>query len=91
MARRLVRMSPPFTSRSVILDNATGTGIVIEETQNHVSSGHPESDMKIPVFAVDATKSMVDYLNNKIEQNQAYNALAESASSEDLYCSVGTA
>lgn len=70
VARKLMSMSPPFTSNSKILDNATGTGIVIEEIQNHISFANPSNDIRIPVIAADAAQPMIDNLNAKLKHAQ---------------------
>jgi len=70
IARQLMSMSPTFTNNSKILDNATGTGIVIEEIQNHISSANPSNNIRIQVIAADAAQPMIDNLNAKLKHAQ---------------------
>lgn len=63
IARKLILMSPPFTDDSKVLDNATGTGIVIEEIQRTLSGGRTQ----VPVIAADAAQPMIDNLNAKVD------------------------
>lgn len=68
IAKHLMTLSPPFTKESFVLDNATGTGIVIEEIQKHISASAPSasSSFKVPVLATDASEAMINFLNTKI-------------------------
>lgn len=71
IARKLMSLSPPFNHSSRVLDNATGTGFVVEELQRHISSTLPSSDIKIPVVATDAAPTMIQYLDAKIARMKA--------------------
>lgn len=68
IAKHLMTLSPPFTKDSFVLDNATGTGIVIEEIQKHISASTPSasSSFKVPILATDASEAMISFLNTKI-------------------------
>lgn len=76
VARKVMSMSPPFTNNSKVLDNATGTGIVVEEIQKHISATNPNSNshIQIPVIAADAAQPMIDHLNAKLKHVEANNA-----------------
>lgn len=65
VAKRLIEQSPPFSSESVVLDNACGTGVVTEEIQAHLEA---QSDIKVRVYAADAAPQMVQVLKSKAEQ-----------------------
>lgn len=72
IARQLATISPPLDSNSVILDNACGTGIVIEELQKHLSS--ISSSVKPQVIAADASAAMIDALQGKLKRAKADDA-----------------
>lgn len=74
IAQKLISVSPPFTSSSKILDNATGTGIMLEEIQKHISSTDSSSTLKLPVVAADVAPAMIDCLNAKLKQVQSTNS-----------------
>jgi len=69
IARKLILSSPPFTDDSKVLDNATGTGIVIEEIQRSLSG----TSIRVPVIAADAAGSMIDCLNAKLDHAAGQN------------------
>lgn len=75
IARKLMFLSPESTSSSQVLDNATGTGFVIEELQRHISCNMPDWDIKI-VIAADAATPMIQYLNAKLARMRSTGALS---------------
>lgn len=74
IAQRLMERSPPFLDGSVILDNACGTGIVVEEVQNTILSSPDtaKDNIKIQVYAADAATQMVDILRAKANHAESH-------------------
>lgn len=90
IAKVLASISPPFSDDSRILDNACGTGIVLEELQRHLLA--ISSSVKPTVIATDASPAMIEALQGKLKQAKAdkswpnlqENIVAFSIPAEDL-------
>ncbi|MCJ1446551.1 MAG: hypothetical protein MMC23_007056 [Stictis urceolatum] len=79
IASELVKLSPPITGDSTILDNACGSGIMIEELYKAMPKGtHPT------IKAADAAPSMIDLLKYKIKQEGWSNVEAVTSPGESL-------
>ena len=66
IADSLVKLSPPFSGESKILDNATGTAIVVEEIQARIAAECP--DIKVLTIATDYAEAMINICREKAAQ-----------------------
>jgi ubiquinone/menaquinone biosynthesis C-methylase UbiE len=81
VAKHLVALAAPYDSSSAVLDNAAGTGIIVEELFAHLDPTHRDH---IRVTAVDAAQGMIDMADAKIKLNNWKNVTTGVMPGENL-------